>query len=170
MSRLELLAITGKIENTRSRAIPQQRDLRPLGPLSGQGADGGARTRDRWVPADLRADSLATVPPTPPSLLSSEISKYYTESPQQAIKNPAQSNETAFTKDRKYQKLTQRCFRHLIPASPGCHQPQITWRTLSVLSGPNVYRSVRFWPLRAVNAFLRPSNGGGLTAQLHDGT
>ncbi|GFO25030.1 hypothetical protein PoB_005153500 [Plakobranchus ocellatus] len=35
-----------------------------LGPPSGQGAGGGARTRDRRVPADLMADSLATVPPT----------------------------------------------------------------------------------------------------------
>ncbi|GFO44481.1 hypothetical protein PoB_007098600 [Plakobranchus ocellatus] len=32
--------------------------------MSGQGAGGGARTRDRRVPADLRADSLTTVPPT----------------------------------------------------------------------------------------------------------
>ncbi|GFN79519.1 cytochrome p450 cyp12a2 [Plakobranchus ocellatus] len=45
---------------------PQQGDLRLSGPPSGQGAGGGARTRDRMVPADLRADSLATVPPTPP--------------------------------------------------------------------------------------------------------
>ncbi|GFO12485.1 hypothetical protein PoB_003899000 [Plakobranchus ocellatus] len=48
-------------------ASPQQGDLRLSGPPSGQGADGGARTRDRKVPADLRANSLATVPPTPPS-------------------------------------------------------------------------------------------------------
>ncbi|GFO09357.1 hypothetical protein PoB_003586200 [Plakobranchus ocellatus] len=47
-------------------ASPQQGDLRLSGPPSGQGAGGGARTRDRRVPADLRADSLATVPPTPP--------------------------------------------------------------------------------------------------------
>ncbi|GFO43861.1 hypothetical protein PoB_007036600 [Plakobranchus ocellatus] len=47
-------------------ASPQQGDLRLSGPPSGQGAGGGARTRDRMVPADLRADSLATVPPTPP--------------------------------------------------------------------------------------------------------
>ncbi|GFO21368.1 hypothetical protein PoB_004787300 [Plakobranchus ocellatus] len=40
------------------------RDPRLSGPPSGQGAGGGARTRDRKVPADLRADSLATVPPT----------------------------------------------------------------------------------------------------------
>ncbi|GFO27841.1 hypothetical protein PoB_005434600 [Plakobranchus ocellatus] len=40
-------------------------DHRLSGPPSGQGASGGARTRDRRVPADLRADSLATVPPTP---------------------------------------------------------------------------------------------------------
>ncbi|GFO10653.1 Cd109 antigen-like [Plakobranchus ocellatus] len=37
------------------------------GPLLGQGICGGARTRDRRFPADLRADSLSTVPPTPPS-------------------------------------------------------------------------------------------------------
>ncbi|GFO30617.1 hypothetical protein PoB_005712200 [Plakobranchus ocellatus] len=33
--------------------------------LLGQGAGGGARTRDKRVPADLSADSLSTVPPTP---------------------------------------------------------------------------------------------------------
>ncbi|GFO00004.1 hypothetical protein PoB_002650900 [Plakobranchus ocellatus] len=44
---------------------PQQGGLRLSGPPSGQGAGGGARTRDRRVSADLRADSLATVPPTP---------------------------------------------------------------------------------------------------------
>ncbi|GFO03161.1 hypothetical protein PoB_002966600 [Plakobranchus ocellatus] len=47
-------------------ASPQQGDLRLLSPPSGQSAGSGARTRDRRVPADLRADSLATVPPTPP--------------------------------------------------------------------------------------------------------
>ncbi|GFO41130.1 hypothetical protein PoB_006763500 [Plakobranchus ocellatus] len=35
------------------------------GPPSGQGAGSGGRTRDRRVPADLRADSQATVLPTP---------------------------------------------------------------------------------------------------------
>ncbi|GFO41648.1 hypothetical protein PoB_006815300 [Plakobranchus ocellatus] len=40
-----------------------------FGPPSGQDASGGARTRDRRVPADLRADSLATLPPTPLTLL-----------------------------------------------------------------------------------------------------
>ncbi|GFO29575.1 hypothetical protein PoB_005608000 [Plakobranchus ocellatus] len=44
---------------------PQQGDLRLSGPLSSQGAGGEARTRGRRVPADLRADCLATVPPTP---------------------------------------------------------------------------------------------------------
>ncbi|GFO25714.1 sodium-coupled monocarboxylate transporter 2, partial [Plakobranchus ocellatus] len=39
---------------------PQQVDLRLLGPPSGQGAGGRARTRDRRIPADTRADSLAT--------------------------------------------------------------------------------------------------------------
>ncbi|GFO14205.1 chemosensory receptor a [Plakobranchus ocellatus] len=53
-------------EFTSLKASPQQGDLRLSGPPSGQGAGGGARTRDRKVPADLRADSLATVPPTPP--------------------------------------------------------------------------------------------------------
>ncbi|GFN76399.1 hypothetical protein PoB_000290500 [Plakobranchus ocellatus] len=46
-------------------ASPQQGDLRLSGPPSGQGAGSGARTRDRKVPADLRADSQATVLPTP---------------------------------------------------------------------------------------------------------
>ncbi|GFO23051.1 hypothetical protein PoB_004955600 [Plakobranchus ocellatus] len=46
-------------------ASPQQGDIRLSGPTSGQGAGGKARTRDRMVPADLRADSLATIPPTP---------------------------------------------------------------------------------------------------------
>ncbi|GFN99836.1 hypothetical protein PoB_002634200 [Plakobranchus ocellatus] len=46
-------------------ASPQQGDLRLLGPPSGRDADGGARTRDRRVPADLREDLQATVPPTP---------------------------------------------------------------------------------------------------------
>ncbi|GFO38554.1 hypothetical protein PoB_006505900 [Plakobranchus ocellatus] len=50
-------------------ASPQQGDLRLSGPPSGQGAGSGARTRDRRVPADLRADSQATVLPTPPSHL-----------------------------------------------------------------------------------------------------
>ncbi|GFN75546.1 hypothetical protein PoB_000205200 [Plakobranchus ocellatus] len=50
-------------------ASPQQGDLRLSGPPSGQGAGGGARTRDRRFPAELRADSLATVPPTPPEKL-----------------------------------------------------------------------------------------------------
>ncbi|GFN73844.1 hypothetical protein PoB_000035000 [Plakobranchus ocellatus] len=50
-----------------SKASPQQSDLRLSGPPSGQDAGGGARTRDRGVPANLRADSLATVPPTPPA-------------------------------------------------------------------------------------------------------
>ncbi|GFO50196.1 multiple epidermal growth factor-like domains 10 [Plakobranchus ocellatus] len=43
--------------------------LSPLcteGPPSAQGAGDEARTRDRRAPVNLRADSLATVPPTPP--------------------------------------------------------------------------------------------------------
>ncbi|GFO18420.1 hypothetical protein PoB_004492500 [Plakobranchus ocellatus] len=48
--------------------LSQQGDLRLKGPPSGRGADGGARARDRRVPADLRADSLTTEPPTPPAV------------------------------------------------------------------------------------------------------
>ncbi|GFN96328.1 hypothetical protein PoB_002283400 [Plakobranchus ocellatus] len=40
-------------------------DLRLSGPPSRQGVDVGSRTHDRRFPADLRADSLATVPSTP---------------------------------------------------------------------------------------------------------
>ncbi|GFO14395.1 hypothetical protein PoB_004090000 [Plakobranchus ocellatus] len=47
-------------------ASPQQGDLRLSGPPSGQGTGSGARTRDRRVPADLRADPQATVLPAPP--------------------------------------------------------------------------------------------------------
>ncbi|GFN87680.1 hypothetical protein PoB_001418600 [Plakobranchus ocellatus] len=43
-------------------ASPQQCDLRLLGPASGQVAGGGARTRDRRIPAVLRANSVTTVP------------------------------------------------------------------------------------------------------------
>ncbi|GFN77721.1 hypothetical protein PoB_000422700 [Plakobranchus ocellatus] len=44
---------------------PQQSDLRLSGRPSGQGAGSWARTHDRSDLADLRVDSLATVPPTP---------------------------------------------------------------------------------------------------------
>ncbi|GFO31685.1 hypothetical protein PoB_005819000 [Plakobranchus ocellatus] len=44
---------------------PQQGDLRPWDPPPGQVAYDEARNRDRRVPADLRADSPATLPPTP---------------------------------------------------------------------------------------------------------
>ncbi|GFN89543.1 hypothetical protein PoB_001604900 [Plakobranchus ocellatus] len=40
------------------RKQPRRLVLMLLGPPSGQGAGGGARTRDRRVPAVLRADSL----------------------------------------------------------------------------------------------------------------
>ncbi|GFO26288.1 hypothetical protein PoB_005279300 [Plakobranchus ocellatus] len=49
-----------------SPASPQQGDLRLSGPPSGHGASGGAKTRDRRIPADLRADTLATEPLTFP--------------------------------------------------------------------------------------------------------
>ncbi|GFN82432.1 hypothetical protein PoB_000893800 [Plakobranchus ocellatus] len=46
-------------------ASPQQSGLRLSDPPSGQGADGGNRTHNRRVSADLRADSLSTMPPKP---------------------------------------------------------------------------------------------------------
>ncbi|GFO10526.1 hypothetical protein PoB_003703100 [Plakobranchus ocellatus] len=46
---------------------PQQGDLRLSCPPSDQGASGGARTCYRIVLADLRASSLSSVPPSPPS-------------------------------------------------------------------------------------------------------
>ncbi|GFO23950.1 hypothetical protein PoB_005045500 [Plakobranchus ocellatus] len=46
-------------------ASPHQSDLGFSGQPSSQGADGGARTRDRRVTADLKADSLPTVLPRP---------------------------------------------------------------------------------------------------------
>ncbi|GFO46627.1 hypothetical protein PoB_007313200 [Plakobranchus ocellatus] len=56
------------------QSSPQQGDLRLSGPPSGHGADGGARTRERRIPTDLRADSLATMPPTfPPQILRNNI-------------------------------------------------------------------------------------------------
>ncbi|GFO36882.1 hypothetical protein PoB_006338700 [Plakobranchus ocellatus] len=42
-----------------------QGDLRLSGPPSGQGTSGGAQTHNRRIPADIRADPLATVSPTP---------------------------------------------------------------------------------------------------------
>ncbi|GFO21083.1 hypothetical protein PoB_004758800 [Plakobranchus ocellatus] len=46
--------------------LARLRTVRRLsGPPSGQGAGGGARTRNRRVPADLKAHSLATLPSTP---------------------------------------------------------------------------------------------------------
>ncbi|GFO26866.1 hypothetical protein PoB_005337100 [Plakobranchus ocellatus] len=47
---------------SRPETVPPAPSVLP----SGRGSDGGARTRDRRIPADLRADSQATVPPTPP--------------------------------------------------------------------------------------------------------
>ncbi|GFO06161.1 hypothetical protein PoB_003266600 [Plakobranchus ocellatus] len=70
---------------------PQQGDLRLSGPPSGQGAGGGARTRDRRDPADLRADSLATLPPTAPSL---KVLKYSMHAPTRLITSSTKSTET----------------------------------------------------------------------------
>ncbi|GFO36416.1 hypothetical protein PoB_006292100 [Plakobranchus ocellatus] len=56
----EVSKITGEKEHRVPEGIyasPQQGGLRLLGPPSGQGAGGGARTRVRRVPADLRSNS-----------------------------------------------------------------------------------------------------------------
>ncbi|GFN94634.1 hypothetical protein PoB_002114000 [Plakobranchus ocellatus] len=42
--------------------LPQQGDLRRSGHSSGQSSGGGARIRVRWASAELRANSLSTVP------------------------------------------------------------------------------------------------------------
>ncbi|GFO45622.1 hypothetical protein PoB_007212700 [Plakobranchus ocellatus] len=57
------------IEYEESNDVELRVDVDKLsGPPSGQGAGSGARTHDRRVPADLRADSQATVLPTPPAM------------------------------------------------------------------------------------------------------
>ncbi|GFN78646.1 hypothetical protein PoB_000515200 [Plakobranchus ocellatus] len=48
-------------------ANSQRGDLRLSGSPSGHGAGGVDRSRERRIPTDLRANSLATVPPTPPA-------------------------------------------------------------------------------------------------------
>ncbi|GFN74911.1 hypothetical protein PoB_000141700 [Plakobranchus ocellatus] len=60
----------------KARSSPQQGDLRLSGLPFGQGTDGWTLTRDRRVHANLRAGSLATVPPTPRLI---EESESYTE-------------------------------------------------------------------------------------------
>ncbi|GFO40599.1 hypothetical protein PoB_006710400 [Plakobranchus ocellatus] len=42
-------------------ASRQQDDRKLSGPPPGKGAHGGARTRDRRVPADIKADSIKTM-------------------------------------------------------------------------------------------------------------
>ncbi|GFN83244.1 hypothetical protein PoB_000975000 [Plakobranchus ocellatus] len=59
-------SVVNTIASPHGSSSPQEGDLRLLGPPSGQGANGGDRSRNRRVPAHLRADSLATVPPTLP--------------------------------------------------------------------------------------------------------
>ncbi|GFO25516.1 hypothetical protein PoB_005202100 [Plakobranchus ocellatus] len=56
-------------------ASPRRGDLRLSGSPSSQSAGGGARTRDRGVPADFRADWLATVPSMPPLFLGENLFK-----------------------------------------------------------------------------------------------
>ncbi|GFO28598.1 hypothetical protein PoB_005510300 [Plakobranchus ocellatus] len=59
-----LADIYGCVARCTALTSSQKGDLGLSDPSSGQGADGGARTRDRRFPVDLRADSLATVQPT----------------------------------------------------------------------------------------------------------
>ncbi|GFN74051.1 dimethylaniline monooxygenase [n-oxide-forming] [Plakobranchus ocellatus] len=47
------------------------------GPPSGQGAGGGVRTLDRRVPTDFRADSISTMPPTPPAISERFMLEFY---------------------------------------------------------------------------------------------
>ncbi|GFN85395.1 hypothetical protein PoB_001190100 [Plakobranchus ocellatus] len=51
----------------------QSTTIRLSGSALGHGASGGARNRDRRILADLRADSLATVPPTTGSYEKEEV-------------------------------------------------------------------------------------------------
>ncbi|GFO49852.1 hypothetical protein PoB_007635700 [Plakobranchus ocellatus] len=86
-------------------ASPQQGDLRLSGPPSGQGADSGARTRDRRVPADLRADSQATVLPTPPGKRKETVQHVLSECREVARDRPrgwpdAPANEILWRGDR----------------------------------------------------------------------
>ncbi|GFO17219.1 hypothetical protein PoB_004372400 [Plakobranchus ocellatus] len=53
-------------EEDKMDGVGEGGDLKRLsGPPSDQGAGGGTQTCDRRVPVDLRADSLAIVPPSP---------------------------------------------------------------------------------------------------------
>ncbi|GFO00929.1 hypothetical protein PoB_002743400 [Plakobranchus ocellatus] len=67
--RADSLSTVPPMPLTMMKASPQQGDLRLSGPPSGQGAHGRARIRDRRIPADLRADSLSTVPPMPLTMM-----------------------------------------------------------------------------------------------------
>ncbi|GFN76698.1 hypothetical protein PoB_000320400 [Plakobranchus ocellatus] len=63
---LLLVQVVGERPHTDEEMWPTHRQSLIHTRWTGRGADGGARTRDRRVPADLRADSQATLPPTPP--------------------------------------------------------------------------------------------------------
>ncbi|GFO49855.1 hypothetical protein PoB_007636000 [Plakobranchus ocellatus] len=65
-------------DSTRPLQVPQQNvvlrvgskqeaDVQTTGPPSDQDAVSAARNRDKRAPADLRTDSLGTMPPTPRS-------------------------------------------------------------------------------------------------------
>ncbi|GFN92036.1 hypothetical protein PoB_001854200 [Plakobranchus ocellatus] len=66
--RLAAVFYTGKTFGFGVEPVHKKGDLRLSGPPPGQGAGSGPRTRDKRVPADLRADS----PPTPLPLLRSD--------------------------------------------------------------------------------------------------
>ncbi|GFO41890.1 hypothetical protein PoB_006839500 [Plakobranchus ocellatus] len=50
-------------------ASTQQGDPRLSGPQLSLDAESGARAPDRGIPADLRTDLLATLPPTPSNII-----------------------------------------------------------------------------------------------------
>ncbi|GFO45975.1 hypothetical protein PoB_007248000 [Plakobranchus ocellatus] len=62
---LILKSLQGRVLNTAKKPSLQKGDRRLSSLTSGQGAGVGTRTSDKRVPADLKADSLATVPLTP---------------------------------------------------------------------------------------------------------
>ncbi|GFN96167.1 hypothetical protein PoB_002267300 [Plakobranchus ocellatus] len=66
--RAEVLTWTWLDREARNRKLWHLSDLgiSPCPAILSRGAGGVARTRDKRIPADSRADSLASVPPTPP--------------------------------------------------------------------------------------------------------
>ncbi|GFO31562.1 hypothetical protein PoB_005806700 [Plakobranchus ocellatus] len=90
---------------------------------SGRGAGGGVRTRDRRVPADLRADSLATVPLThthrtwlSPKIAGYNNNRFLNAQPDHAQKKlmPITTLRAHFsgTREHDFYPRTQPCITH----------------------------------------------------------